>query len=68
MGYIWFRTAFGTKRGSSSVGCTALGRSDGRAHEKEQRLRELRIMSGSSSHDMISIDVDLPLAGEMIGI
>jgi len=68
MGYIWFRTAFGTKRGSPPVRCAVLGRLDGYAHEKEQRLRELRIMSGSSSHGMIPIDVDLPLAGEMIGI
>jgi len=37
-------------------------------HEKEQRLRKLRVMNGSGSHDLISIRIDLPLTDEMISI
>ena len=37
-------------------------------HEKEQRLRKLRVMNGSGSHDLIPIRVDLPLTDEIIGM
>ena len=44
-----------------------LGRLSGCTHEKEQRLSELRVMSGGS-HDLIPIRVDFPLADETVSI
>lgn len=37
-------------------------------YEKEQRLRKLRVMNGSGTHDLVSIRVHLPLAGGTISI
>lgn len=68
MGYIWFQIVFGTNRGNSPVRGVILGQLDGYAHEKEQRLRKLRVMNGGGSHDLVSIGVGLPLADEMVGI
>ena len=68
MGYIWFQIAFGTKRQDSPVRRAIFGQLDGYAYEKEQRLRELRVMNGSRSHDLIPINVGLPLTDEIIDI
>lgn len=40
----------------------------GCTHKKEQRLRELRAMSGGRSHDLIPIHVYLALTEDVIGI
>ena len=40
----------------------------GYTHEKEQRLRKLRVMNGSGTHDLISICIHLPLTNYVINI
>lgn len=67
-GYTWSQIAFGTGGGDPRVRGVVLGHLDSQTYEKEQRLRKLRVVNGSRSHDLISIDVYLPLTGEMVGI